>query len=364
MTTPKKVRWMIVTTWERCNSVSQTAKMTEVSKKVASKWISRYRTTGDVVDKAKTGRPGAMSTEAKKRAYHLLLAGEHPGALGVARQLQREKLTPTIVSGSTVIRGARKYGKEIGKPIRCLRGKPAKRLTHDTKAKRLAFAHENKRTNWSRVMFTDRKKFNFSYPGAKVKPVEWVVEGRHREASAVNHPLTFNLYAGITKSGVTSIHQVSGTSRSKTSYRNKKGEVAENITSEEYIDVVRQTFLPGGKRLFSTQGLGTWVLQQDNDPTHKVAASLINDWNKEHSSSIGLMPNWPPNSPDLNPIENLWGLVSSKVDAMGCKSFEDFKQAVRRELSSVSKKVLENLVDSMPKRLGAVIELEGDKTKY
>eukprot|EP00798_Chlamydomonas_sp_ICE-L_P013040 gene13040-3500_t len=139
-----------------------------------------------------------------KRAYHLLLAGEHPGAFGVARQRQREKLTSTIVSASTVIRGARKYGKEIGKPIRCLRGKPAKRLTHDTKAK----------------------------------------------------------------------------------------------------------------------------------------------------------------SPDLNPIENLWGLVASKVDAMGCKSFEDFKQAIRGELSSVRKEVLKKLVDSMPKRLGAVIELEGDKTKY
>eukprot|EP00798_Chlamydomonas_sp_ICE-L_P013042 gene13042-3502_t len=163
-----------------------------------------------------------------KRAYHLLLAGEHPGAFGVARQMQREKLTSTIVSASTVIRGARKYGKEIGKPIRCLRGKPAKRLTHDTKAKRLAFSHENKRTNWSRVMFTDRKKFNFSYPGAKVKPVD----------------------------------------------------------------------------------------------------------------------------PDLNPIENLWGLVASKVDAMGCKSFEDFKQAIRGELSSVRKEVLKKLVDSMPKGWG------------
>ena len=77
-----------------------------------------------------------------------------------------------------------------------------------------------------------------------------------------------------------------------------------------------------------------------------------------------MLPSWPPNSPDLNPIENLWGYVDAKVQAQGPTSFEAFKQAVVKELQSVPLSVLHNLYNSMPKRMAKVIELGGDKTKY
>lgn len=58
--------------------------MCHVTKKVAPKWISGYKSTKTVDDKANTGRPRVMYTEAKRRAYHMLLSGEHKGADGVA----------------------------------------------------------------------------------------------------------------------------------------------------------------------------------------------------------------------------------------------------------------------------------------
>jgi len=368
MATSVETRWWIVSTWKECKNTAETAKKCLVTKKVAARWIRRYKTTKGVADKAKTGRPRVMSAEAKRRAYHILLGGTHPGADGVARQLFREGLTPKIVSNSTLIRGAKWHGREIRKPIKCLRGKPAKRLTQATKDKRLSFALANQNTNWSGVMFTDRKKFNFSYPGAKVKPTEWVLEGTQRQATAVNHPLSFNLYAGLTKYGMTVHHQVAGTSKAKTMYKNKKGEVAKNITSQEYTDVLGETLFPEGQKLFSTQGKPTWVFMQDNDPTHRVAIKAIKEWNDSisprrlrNASSISLLPNWPPNSPDLNPIENLWGLVQAKVNAKGCKTFEEFKAEVIKQLKKVPKEYLVNMIDSISKRIQKVIELEGDK---
>ena len=302
MPTPVKERWHIVNTFEQCWDLRKTAKLVRVTEKVASKWVERYKATRDVKEKPKSGRPQALSAKAKKRAYELLLEGQHSGAAGVAKQLYDEGLTPRVAHRTTIVRGATSFGKEAWHPIRCVRGKPIKKLTYATKLKRLAFARANTKTRWDRVLFTDRKKFGFYHPGAKVRAVQWVVKGTQRQATEVNHPMTFNLYCGISKHGVTAHHQVSGTRKSKSTYKNNKGEPAKNITSSEYQDVVANTFLPHGTRMFTTQGLATWVLQQDNDPTHGVAAKGIKKLNDKKGSGVLLMANWPPNSPDLNPI--------------------------------------------------------------
>jgi hypothetical protein len=119
-----------------------------------------------------------------------------------------------------------------------------------------------------------------------------------------------------------------------------------------------------GQKLFTTQGISTWVLQQDNDPTHRCAAAELEQYNKDNASSVQLLQPWPPSSPDLNPIENLWAWVQREVDQKGCNSYEEFKAAVIDTIAAVPKQHLVNLCDSMPKRLQAVVEKKGDLTKY
>ena len=76
------------------------------------------------------------------------------------------------------------------------------------------------------------------------------------------------------------------------------------------------------------------------------------------------MPAWPPNSPDLNPIENLWGWMEAEVDSLGCKSFNAYSEAVLRQLATAPRTLLRSLVNSMPRRMAEVIRLKGGKTKY
>jgi hypothetical protein len=282
----------------------------------------------------------------------------------VAQQLQNLGITAKKVHKTTVIRAAKKLAKSKSTPIIAVRGKPAKRLTIATKQKRLAFARANKSRSWANVMFTDRKKFLFSYPGAKVKPVAWVHKGSRGQAHAVNHPQVCNIYAGLCKHGITKCHFVAGTSKQQVPYKNKKKKEAKNITMEEYTVVVKSTLLPEGTRVFTTQGVSRWVLQQDNDPTHTVAIPAVASWNSSHGSSIEVLQNWPPNSPDLSPIENVWSYVQGKVNALGCTSYEQFKQAVVDQLKAVPKSMIINLFNSMPKRMAKVIESGGDKTGY
>ena len=362
--TPEDKRIALVAARQNGATIREAARIVGVLPKVAWRWLHRFRTHGNLAQLKKTGRPKAMSAAAALRAKELLLSEEHHGAKSVARALHSEGLTAKPLHPSTIIRAAVRRAVEDGKPIRAARGKPAKRLTQDTRSKRLKFARDNRRRAWGNVLFTDRKKFLFLYPGCKVKRVEWVEEGSQREAAAVNHPSCVNVYAGISMHGVTACHVVAGTSKHKSTHTNKKGEAARNITASEYKDVLMHTLLPKGSQLFGGKGVDCWVLQQDNDPTHRAAKQIVKHYSKQHGKGVQVLEGWPPNSPDLNPIENVWSWVEAEVHKKGCKTFEAFKQAVLDTIQAVPKAMLANLYASMPKRMAKVIERDGDKTGY
>ena len=357
-------RWKIVSTWKTCKNISGTARSLGLSRKAVERWVKRYIATHGVSTLQKTGRRPALSKDAANKALELLLGEECRGASEVALHLQHEGFATTTVHKSTIIRVAKAVARQSGCAIHAVRGKPGKRLTQDTKCKRLQFCKDNLHRSWSNVMFTDRKKFLFSYPGAKVSPVSWLCKGKTRQATCVNHPQCVNLYAGITRFGITACHLVAGTSKQRSGYFNKQGKMSKNITASEYQDVVKSTFLPEGGRIFSGQGMAHWVLQQDNDPTHRAAMAPVLAWSNKHATTVAILGKWPPNSPDLNPIENIWAYIQGRVNQMGCKSFEDFKEAVLQEVASVPQLMLNNLYKSLPKRMAKAIEFEGDKTKY
>lgn len=356
-------KWAVISTLKRTGNVSVTARTHGVARNTVKLWAERYEATHNVQKHRPTGRRAAMSAAAAIEAVELLCSNAHAGAAGVARELHTQGITSKVLHRTTVVRHAKAAAKSSGTPIRVVRGQPGKRLNKNTKAKRLAFCLANKSRSWKHVQFTDRKKFQFRYPGVSVKPQKWLKQGSVAEAYAVNHAQTVNIYAGISRFGVTDCHIVAGTSKHKSTFVNKQGKPAKNITAHEYEAVLTSTLLPGGRKIFSTQGIGTWILQQDNDPTHRVATSVVQQWNAKHASTVTILPNWPPNSPDLNLIENVWSYVQAKVDALGCKTFEEFQQAVLHQMANIPKSMFTNLFDSMPKRVADVIHLEGDKLK-
>lgn len=334
-------------------------------------WVNIYKKCHSVSVRKPTGRKKVVSTVAARVAVKLLVDSEHFGTSQVvANELHKRGLTlgPRPVSKSTLIRAAKAQAMDDNDELEVASGKPGKELRVATMQQRMEFAKQHLGTNWSNIMFTDRCKFAFKYPGTKVKSKRWIPKskgGKHgNKCWQPNKPQVVNLYMGITKFGVTKVHKVTGSHGIKSNYKTKKGQPARNITAHEYEDVF-DTFLKEGKRIFTTQGMSSFIVQQDNDPTHaKVAGKKVSACNVVDPRFHVDVMKWPPHSPDLSPIENVWGIVQRQVDALGCQSFNEFEHDVVEKLHDLSKETLVSMYKGMKERMRLVIKANGGRIKY
>lgn len=362
------VKYKLQFAWERCHNITKVARDLKLNPKTVRRWVSRFETTGKMDIKPGRGRKPRLDESAASLAGDLLLSGKFANATEVAAELHKlgKSKGGSPVNRTTLTRHAKAFAKARGEPIQPDTSKPVKMLSAQNIQARLDFCEVNKTRAWGAVMFTDRKKFHFTYPGSAVHRVGWVKKGERRQATKVSNPMAVNLYAGITKYGVTKPHIVAGTSKTATNFKTKKGQPARNITAAEYKQVVSQTLLPEGKRLFQAAGHSSFWLQQDNDPCHaKAAQEAIAEWNQLNPGfQVYLLPNWPANSPDLNPIENLWAWIDRNANASGCNFFAQYKTCVLDTLKTVPQEMVARLVRSMKDRVYDCIAVGGEKTSY
>ncbi len=121
-----------------------------------------------------------------------------------------------------------------------------------------------------------------------------------------------------------------------------------NVTAPVYQEILEHFMLPSAEQLFKD---ADFIFQQDLAPAH--TAKSTKSWLNDHG--VGVL-DWPANSPDLNPIDNLWSIVERKMRNKRPKNADELKATVKETWASIPPQQRHKPITSMPRRIEPVIK--------
>jgi len=212
---------------------------------------------------------------------------------------------------------------------------------------------------WDNWIFTDEKYFGLSERSNSKNDVIWADNPDDvPNVATPKHDGKVMVWGGITSKGLTKLIVF---------------DQNEKIDSQKYLEkVLIPTFQDIKSRkkvtndLITTKlfsNLNNWTYQQDGATAH--TANNIQEWLSNNSIKFIAKEEWPGNSPDLNPIENLWAIMETKLYENGpIESLELLNQKLQEVWRSTTLSTLTSLARSMKKRLKSIQNDTSKKAEY
>ena len=290
--------------------------------------------------KPKAGRPSKLTPYDKRKLVRDMSSGRIQTAVDAAKELSNTM--ETQLHPEAIRRVLRKSG------LKAIKKKKKPFLSRKHRQQRLEFAR--KYSNWTpedfkRVIWSDETKINrFGSDGLqwvwkkpKAPLLDCHVQGTFKHGGG-----SLMLWGCMTSLGIGQACKIEG-----------------NMDSQLYCEILSDNLM-GTIRHYGW-GRDDIVFQQDNDPKH--TSKLAKDWFEENGITV---MDWPPQSPDLNPIEHLWHTLKYQLRMYSKppESVAELWERVQDEWNKIPVETVQNLIDSMPKRINAVLKARGGYTEY
>lgn len=212
---------------------------------------------------------------------------------------------------------------------------------------RLRFAREHENwgnEEWSNILFTDESRFCLRTPDGRER-----IYRRTGERFLQNHFSPRVSYGG---GSVMVWGGISFEARTNLVIMNGGG-----MTADRYIrEVLEPHVVP-----FAPFIGDDFILMHDNARPH--VARIVNEYLAEVEIPV---VNWPALSPDLNPIEHVWDALGRKIRCRVPRpaNLQQLSDVLIEEWNQIDQAYIQNLIDSMPRRIAAVIRARGGNTSY
>jgi hypothetical protein len=298
-------------------------------------WINHYEEHKNVNDLRRSGRKRKTTSEQDAAIINEAKRIKFTTPRRIRRKLELD------VSIDTIDRRLKEHG---------LFGRVAqhkKKFSAEEIRKRLSFAQGYKNwtvAQWMKVIFADEKIFwGEGFWGQ--------IFVRRPKGEAMNpdycvdqdpHPVKVSVWGCFSGKGLGYCYIFN---------ENMKAKLLQGILGTHLVE--------SAELHFDIENAEKWWFLQDNAPQHKSV--LVRTWLFNHGIQC---IDFPPYSPDLNPIENLWADLARRVEKYQCHTMEELQDIVAEEWKKTPTDYLAKLARSMPKRCQAVIDANGDHTTY
>ena len=328
----EELKIKVVILRENGKSWGEVKKLTGVPRSTAQSIVSKYKECGSVKNKKSIGRPTKISDRDARNLIRITGKNRFLSLSQITKEFNKSQSFKSRLCSKTV----RKHLKNRGWR-KCSAAK-VPMIGSKNRAKRNFFCKSMKNFAWERVVFSDEVRFGLQNDG---KVCVWRKTGERFNSQCViqksNSRQSIMFWGCITKDGAGVLIECSN-----------------NMTSNEYIEILNKSLI------FALSDFDL-VLQHDNAPIHK--ASNVTSWLNQHNVET---LDWPPNSPDLNIIENVWAILKRRLASSSvlCSSIADVKSLVENEWAKITPQMISKLYNSIPKRLQQCEKKKGYATRY
>ena len=131
-----------------------------------------------------------------------------------------------------------------------------------------------------------------------------------------------------------------------------------SVTGQTHVKIINEYVVPTLHEYFPD---GNGIFQEDNAPPHRAKVAVAA---RRNAKIVTL--EWPAQSPDLNPIENIWAEMKMMVRRRTPPppNVKVLERYVKDTWNDLPPEYYKKLIDSMPRRIEAVIEVNGNRIGY